>query len=498
MAETKHETNIEITGSSTGAESAFKNVWDSATRLVSVLNTTRSVIASVSRALGVFWLAWNGIQLVITGWQKLNELLSETRRKMEEIRLSNMFDQAADSAAVLIGRIKEINNLLDIEAKRAATARQAFEIEDSARRDAEDSRREVSRAEELAGVTDPRARQVILDRFAAEDEKRRAEASRADTEKRIQAMNDEADMQRRLIDSSKQVADAIAARLDKERALLDELENAEKPNEKLIEGTKDRIKALEDEGRAAKDANSKAREALDAANAIIGALENSLDIARTGAASAGTTAGAINRSAAWRAKEEADRRADAEFTDKLAANEMASASRRHFATLSDEEKVTELDRREDAARERMTAAQSDLADEMAKDVQDRSEARMNRARAEIESAQGEALRAAEEREALQRSIDDDARRAAEDAANAKTREDERANAGRLSRADSFAASFASGGNRLTAMGLGAGADNARTVDEINGKISTVLDVLRQELDAIRGIKQGGAVATFGA
>ena len=93
------------------------------------------------------------------------------------------------------------------------------------------------------------------------------------------------------------------------------------------------------------------------------------------------------------------------------------------------------------------------------------------------------LSAAEEREALQRSIDDDA---------------QRAEAERSLRADSLAASFEQSGNRLTAMGLGAGADNARTVDQINGKISTVLDLLRQELDAIRNIRQGGTVATFGA
>jgi hypothetical protein len=117
---------------------------------------------------------------------------------------------------------------------------------------------------------------------------------------------------------------------------------------------------------------------------------------------------------------------------------------------------------------------------MEKDVEQRDEARIQRARATIQESQSVALGAAEQREDLERNIE-------------AQRESEA-----QSRADDLASTFANRGNRLTAMGLGDGSGpSSRTVEDINGKLTSVLDVLRQELDELRG-RGGAAVAEFGA
>lgn len=474
MADKDYKTTIKIDGDANGANGAIDQVRSNLQNgLIGALGKVRQAIASVSRALGVFWLAWTGVQLVVSGWRKLTEVMTAAQRKVAEIHFSRIFNEAAQAADRLIDKHKEINAQLERMAKNQALVRDVREIGATAQRDADASRREVERAGLLAGVTDPRQRQQLQERFAAEDEQIKAADAKREREERVAALRDEVAIRRRIVEEQSALRQQTEEELSRQREQLDILERWQKPDQERINAVKQRIAALERERKAAVEAANAARDAADAASLQADAYE-------AAATSSGPTARAIASDAAWSQMDSADRQSYEAFTQQLAENEMRSAQGRHFATLDDAGKVQELDRRENEARERMTTAQGELADEMAKDVKDRSEERITRARAAIETAQAEALSAAAQREELERGMD-----AAE-------------NARRESLADGLFGYFAQGGNRLTAMGLGSGVDGSKTVDEISGKVSSVLDVLREMAEAVRSIDNGGDAATFGA
>ena len=474
MADKDYKTTIKIDGDAKGANGAIDQVRSNLQGgLIGALGKVRLAMASISRALGVFWLAWNGVQLVVSGWRKLTEVMTAAQRKVAEIHFSRIFNEAAQAADRLIGKHKEINAQLERMARNQSLVRDVREIAAAAQRDADSSRREVERAGLLAGVTDPRQRQQLQDRFAAEDEQIKAADAKREREEKVAALREEAGIRRRIVEEQSALRQQTEEELKRQREQLDILERWKKPDADRIDAVKQRIAALERERKAAIEAANAAREAADAASLQANAYE-------AAATYSGPTARAIASEAAWTQMDAADRQSNEAFTQQLAENEMRSARDRQFATLDDAGKVQELNRRETEARERMTAAQGELADEMAKDVKDRSEERITRARAAIETAQAEALSAASQREELERGMD-----AAE-------------NARRESLADGISAQFTQGGNRLTAMGLGSGADGMRPVEEINGKVSTILDVLRQTVEAVRNIENGGETATFGA
>lgn len=474
MADKDYKTTIKIDGDANGANGAIDQVRSNLQNgLIGALGKVRQAMASVSRALGVFWLAWNGVQLVVSGWRKLTEVMTAAQRKVAEIHFSRIFNEAAQAADRLIDKHKEINAQLERMAKNQALVRDVREIGAAAQRDADASRREVERAGLLAGVTDPRQRQQLQERFAAEDEQIKAADAKREREERVAALRDEVAIRRRIVEEQSALRQQTEEELSRQREQLDILERWQKPDQERINAVKQRIAALEREKKAAVEAANAARDAADAASLQADAYE-------AAATYSGPTARAIASEATWAQMDAADRQSYEAFTQQLAENEMRSAQARHFATLDNEGKVKELDRREDEARERMTAAQGELADEMAKDVKDRSEERITRARAAIETAQAEALSAAAQREELERGME-----ATE-------------NARRESLADGLFGYFAQGGNRLTAMGLGSGADGLRPVEEINGKVTSILDVLRQTVEAIRNIDNGGQAATFGA
>lgn len=480
MADKDYKTTIKIDGDAKGANGAIDQVGRNLQNgLIGALGKVRQAIASVSRALGVFWLAWNGVQLVISGWRKLTEVMTAGARAVEQIHLDQILDRSARAAEKLLGKQKEISAEMARQSRMAATVRDAYEIEQGAQRDADASRREVERAGLLAGVTDPRQRQQLQDRFAREDAARQAKERESQLVGNILQSWNEAAKQNSIAEDAEKRSAAAAKTLEQARQNLELAKEQENADAKSIENLERKIAALEQEKRLTDDAAKNAREAEAAANKMAEAYGNALETQRAAASGLGASMGAAS-AARWAQMDAADRQSYEAFTQQLAENEMRSVQGRHFATLDDAGKVQELDRREDEARERMTAAQGELADEMAKDVKDRSEERITRARAAIETAQAEALSAAAQREELERGMD-----AAE-------------NARRESLADGLLGYFAQGGNRLTAMGLGSGADGSRPVEEINGKVTSILDVLRQTVEAIRNIENGGEAATFGA
>lgn len=470
MADADHKTTIKIDGDAKGAKSAIETTAASVSGLASAIRRLRTTVGLAMTAFGMFVTAFHLVPAVIDGWKKLVDHVRSFGDAAGRAFNDRLIARAEAAVKRLVGRQRELNAELEKQARLNSLQREVDDTRASVMRDAEDGRRAVARATELAGVTDPRRRQAIQDRFAAEDARRQADEDKRQREQRIADLRKEIDLQDELQESRFEQRQEVEAELKRQREILATLEAWKKPDQERIDAQRKRVKALEDEERALHAAFEAATEAGNAASMRLGALT----AAEPG--DAGATVAGIEARARWERMDRADRAANAELLDGLAANEAESAWRRHFATLSDDEKVKALDQREDSARERMAAAQNDLSDEMEKDVEQRSEDRITRARATIQEAQREALDAAESREDLERSIE----------------------AQRESRADGLASTFANRGNRLTAMGLGDGSGpSSRTVEDINGKLTSVLDVLRQELDAMRGMG-GAAVAEFGA
>lgn len=474
MAEADHKTTIKIDGDSKGAKSAIESTSAAIRGLSVAVSRLRMAFSLAMTAVGTVVAAFHLVPAVIDGWKKLADHVRGFGEAAGRAFNDRVIERAEAAVKRLVGRQRELNAELEKQARLNSLKREVEETRASVVRDAEDGRRAVARATELAGVTDPRRRQAIQDRFAAEDARRQADEDKRQREQRIADLRKEIDLQAEIQESRFEQRQEVEAELKRQREILATLEAWKKPDQERIDAQKKRIKALEDEDRALHAAFKAATEAGKAASMRLGALT----AAEPG--DAGATVAGIEARARWERMDRADKASNAEFLDGLAKNEAESAWRRHYASLTDEVKVKALDQREDAARERMAAAQNDLSEEMEKDVEQRDEERIQRARATIRESQSEALDAAESREDLERSIE------------AQRESDAQ------SRADDLASTFANRGNRLTAMGLGDGSGpSSRTVEDINGKLTSVLDVLRQELDAMRGMG-GAAVAEYGA
>lgn len=474
MAETEHKTTIKIDGDAKGASAAIDKTTQAIRGLGAAIGALRTTFGIAMTAVGAFMAGFNLVPTVVEGWRKLNDYLHNFGAEAGRAFNTMMIDRAAAAVERLAGRQRELNAELEKQARRNALQREVDETRASVVRDVEDSRREVERATELAGVTDPRRRQALQDRFAAEDAQRKADDDKRQREQRIADLRKEIDLQAEIQESRFDARQEVEAELARQREILATLEMWKKPDQERIDAAKKRIKLLADEERALHEAFKAASEAGEAASMRLAALTAAVP------ESAGPSVAEIEANARRSQMDRADKAANSQFLDSLAANEAESAWRRHYATLSDEEKVKALDEREDNARERMAAAQSELSDEMEKDVEQRSEERMQRARATIEQAQREALDAAESREDLERGMEERRESEAE------------------SRADAFASTFEYRGNRLTAMGLGDGSDpGTRTVEDINGKLTSVLDVLRQTLEAARN-PAASTPASYGA
>ena len=269
MADKDYKTTIKIDGDANGAKGAIDRVRSNIHGLTGTLAKVRQAMASVSRALGVFWLAWNGVQLVISGWRKLTEVMTAAQRKVAEIHFSRIFNEAAQAADRLIDKHKEINAQLERMAKNQALVRDVREIGAAAQRDADASRREVERAGLLAGVTDPRQRQQLQDRFAAEDEQIKAADAKREREERVAALRDEVAIRRRIAEEQSALRQQTEEELSRQREQLDILERWKKPDQERINAVKQRIAALERERKAAIEAANAARDAADAARASI-------------------------------------------------------------------------------------------------------------------------------------------------------------------------------------------------------------------------------------
>ena len=89
---TQHETRIKIAGDANSAVGAFASVQKA-------LLGVRKAISDAMNALGVFWMAWNGVTTVISGIKALHGWLERTANAAGRAAFSRQYDAAAASAA---------------------------------------------------------------------------------------------------------------------------------------------------------------------------------------------------------------------------------------------------------------------------------------------------------------------------------------------------------------------------------------------------------------
>lgn len=174
MAEETHETKIVITGDpkpAVGALSAVKTA----------LHSVRAAVRGVVSAFGWIGLAIQGVQKLIELAKSLGEWINRTARESAQMRFAESVNAANAALDGTLERQKRLNELFRQENDAIARKNQLRDLEARNLKEIEDIRRAASRAAEIAGVSDPRTRMQIQQRWRVEDEKREREEQREGT-----------------------------------------------------------------------------------------------------------------------------------------------------------------------------------------------------------------------------------------------------------------------------------------------------------------------------
>lgn len=173
MADQTHETKIVISGDSADAVKHLGMV-------VASLGKVRAAIGRVFQALGIFGMAWQGVQIGIELLGKLNEWAHRAAKAAAQIRIDAAFNAAATALDGLIRKQSIYNRMLQQELGDLQRRNELSRIEQSGEDDNERIKREVARTNEMAGVTDPRQKMEIEQRWRLEDEQRERSRKEAD------------------------------------------------------------------------------------------------------------------------------------------------------------------------------------------------------------------------------------------------------------------------------------------------------------------------------
>ena len=180
MADEKNEVKIKISGDSKGAEGAISRASGALKGLLRPLTMVRGAISAVMRAMGVFYLAAEGVRLVTDGIKKLQEWMNRAATAAKELQEALRADSIATSAALSAKAYKDLNKAL-AEANRLEKERNdIIDRRRAAGRDVEDADLELSRERELAAL-DPASATYEEDKAAiGRKYARRASALAAD------------------------------------------------------------------------------------------------------------------------------------------------------------------------------------------------------------------------------------------------------------------------------------------------------------------------------
>ena len=431
--------------------------------LLTSLLKVRAAISNVMRALGVFFLAWEGLKAAYNGLRRLVELWKEYKTAGERAALASNISKAVQETNRLAEAQRNLNNQLKEQLTLVQRAASLRDLSKSGANTFADEQRNVNRAVELAGVTDPRQRQLLEDRYAREDETRRRAEMGSGLADRISNLRAEANAYATSAGNAGNISRETTEQIDRELEIQRKQAELNASDEDK-EATKKRIEALE----ATRDAALKEQKTFEEEAAYRKEQIKILEQQQKAFEQLGTSAAQVQE-AAWRKMDEADAEASRKLSEKLATNEAADRWEREFAKASPSEKIGMLQERESSARNRFNTLQSALDVEMGKSVAERNQARMADLRSGIETAQSEMFAARRQREGL-----------AEEAVAVGSRQSVSIGAG----------------SRLNAMGLGAGSGVQRVQQEMANSLKDLVRLGRDQLSALKDIRNEDAGATF--
>ncbi|MBO7688832.1 MAG: hypothetical protein J6V72_20800 [Kiritimatiellae bacterium] len=446
-----------------GVKQKFHVLGETVKGLLIPFKALRGAISSVMGALGVFYLAFEGFNHIKKQIENLIKLWKEYKTAAERAALASSIQKATVETNRLAEAQKSLNDQLKEQLSLQQRAASLREMRASGEKSFANEQRSVERAIELAGISDPRQRQALQDRYAREDEARsRAERNSALAGK-IGTLTSEANAYSASAARAGEVEKQTAAALSNEQNILAKQREL-KASKEEIEATRTRIEALGVTWEAARKEKAAFQEEAAYRRSQIQILTEQ----QQAFAKLGTSAEQVS-AAAWQKIDAADAAANQRLSDKLAANMANDDWQRKFSAASPAEKISMLSEKEDSARGRMGQLQSALEEEMAKAVADRSESRLTELRTGIESAQGEMFSARRQREDLQ-----------EAGMATSTRQGVTIGAG----------------SRLNAMGLGSGSGVQRVQEQMATSLRDLVNLGRDQLSALKGIKREDSSAVF--
>lgn len=500
MADKDYKTTIVINADAANAVSALGHVSQS-------LSGVGRAVGAVMRTLSRLNWAIMAVQTIVSWVQQLREWSNRAATAARELAERLRDESIATAAAHTSEAYKKLNKEL-AEANRLEKERnQILDRRKSAQRDIEDANLEFSKASEIValdpsqeGYADAKAaierkyeRQAAETRFSREQEdatqeSRRLYAEAARKEREANAMQKVADRQWKVAERRQDVsreADFAANR----SGSAEDREKAEKSH-KAWEAAYDAAKATQDAVDALRrDAASLRLQGGEIIGSPGARARRDAALARADIAERDA---AVAADARWREKEAAQQRDQSDLDQRLERRRSEEAWKREFKEAGqpaqpqapekpEERQLQMLQEREDQARTEMGELRKRYDAEMNKDVQSRDEQLLDELKTGILDAQDRMFDARSQREDLTDKLVQDAQNQLDQYA------------------DRFAGAYAPGGNRLTAMGLGAGSGVDRVQEQMASSLRELVRLGQEQIAEIKvgNIRAADNVAVYG-
>lgn len=322
MADNVHKTKIVIRGDASGATGALSKVEKAFTGIF------RS-IGYLTRFLSRLNWAISAIQTIVEGYKKLTEWIHRASRAAAEMRMAEIFKDAANAMDLLISKQKTYNSLLQKELADLQRRNELDNIDRTDKEKREDEQRSIERANEIAAAPDEKAEREIRRRWKVEDE-RIARSRESDRLKRETANENE----KAAIYGSK--ANAAQTAADKADSAAEDLraEMIRMSPEQKAEAEK-QVAALKAKAKALRESSEMLREEEKQAEARAALYEQQRDSIRN----APSVADAENNAERSKEKREQDKK-DFEERQKK-ARESSDAAAEFVKGYEDEKKRSE-------------------------------------------------------------------------------------------------------------------------------------------------------------
>lgn len=342
--ETDYKTTIKIEGDSAGAQSAIGRASNALKGLLAPLTKVRTAIGLVMRAMGVFYLAAEGVRLVVSAVKGLHDWMSRAANAARELADQLERDSIATAAAHAAEAYKALNKEIE-EANRLERERNAIlDRRKATARDLEDAQAAVAMEQEIASL-DPASETYAADRSAIE----RKYARQASRTAAARAGDDSRENAARLYD-------AANARDRQADAMSGELARAEAQTNRAVErsfrlsrdadagvpGAKEKAAEAEEEWKRLHDAAKAIREAMETLRKEAESLRR-----QAGESAGGGRAAALRDTATQTRIDNEERRskAEQEARDRANSEREMEASRREAARTAQQQARVERQNR---------------------------------------------------------------------------------------------------------------------------------------------------------